>query len=59
MNFETALTPSRSRNRDHEVIRIDFANDKLGIAAALRQAFAAAANEPGNRDFAKLLSDLE
>ena len=43
---------------DREVIRVDFAHDKLGIAAALRQAFAAAAQDRSNHDFDKLLSEL-
>ena len=58
MNFEAAMTKTLLPIRDRELIRVDFANDKLGIAAALRQAFAAAAHEPTDIDFDKLLSDL-
>jgi hypothetical protein len=43
---------------DRELIRVHFAQDKLGIAAALRQAFAAAANDRSDHDFDKLLSEL-
>ena len=45
--------------RDREVIRVDFTNDRLGIAASLRQAFAAAAYEQSTHDFEKLLSELD
>ncbi len=58
MRFETALTQSASLARDREVIRVDFDNDSLGIAAALRRAFAAAANDRSDHDFEKLLSEL-
>lgn len=53
----TETHPSPSRDRD--VIRVDFANDKLGIAATLRQAFAAAAQDPSTHDFDKLLRELD
>jgi hypothetical protein len=58
MNFEAAMTKTSTPIRDRELIRVDFAHDKLGIAAALRQAFAAAAQEPADIDFDKLLSEL-
>jgi hypothetical protein len=58
MNPEAARFEKTEVARDREVIRIDFAHDKLGIAAALRQAFAAAANDQSNHDFDKLLSEL-
>ncbi len=58
MNLEAAITKDRSPARDREVIRVDFANDKLGIAAALRKAFSVTAHEPCDIDFARLLSDL-
>jgi hypothetical protein len=48
-----------STERDRELIRVDFANDKLGIAAALRQAFAAAAQESSTHDFDRLLNELQ
>lgn len=59
MNFEAAFAHSPSLPRDREVIRVDFADDKLGIAAALRQAFASAAHDECTRDFDKLLSELD
>jgi hypothetical protein len=40
------------------VIRVDVAPDKLGIAAALRQAFSVAATDPCDIDFDRLLSEL-
>ena len=58
MNFASACNESQPPTRDREVIRVDFAHDKLGIAAALRQAFAAAANDPCRHDFEKLLEEL-
>lgn len=58
MSLETALTHTVSPTRDREVIRVDFTNDPLGIASALRRAFAAAANDRSDHDFEKLLSDL-
>jgi hypothetical protein len=66
MNFEVAMNKSRlaahDRDRDggreREVIRVDLAHDKQGIAAALRHAFAAAAQEPCDIDFDRLLSEL-
>ena len=59
MNPNAAYAQHPSPTRDREVIRVDFADDKLGIAASLRQAFAAAAHEPCTRDFDKLLSELD
>ena len=59
MNFEAAIAQSPSPKRDREVIRVDFADDKLGIAASLRQAFATAAHDQCTRDFEKLLSELD
>ncbi|MCY7340114.1 MAG: hypothetical protein LH465_09245 [Sphingomonas bacterium] len=43
---------------DREVIRVDFADDRMGIAAALRRAFHAAACARSDHDFEKLLRDL-
>ena len=59
MSFTTALSQTHAPTRDREVIRVDFANDKLGIAASLRQAFAAAAQDEYTRDFDKLLRELD
>jgi hypothetical protein len=66
MNFEAAMTKhpalasarDREGERDREVIRVDFAHDKQGIAAALRHAFSVAAQEPCDIDFDRLLSEL-
>jgi len=64
MNFEVAMNKSRRAahdrdgGREREVIRVDLAHDKQGIAAALRHAFAAAAQEPCDIDFDRLLSEL-
>jgi hypothetical protein len=43
---------------DRRVIRVDVPPAHAGIAAALRRAFAAAASEPSDRDFAELLRKL-
>ena len=43
---------------DRRVIRVDFPSAQAGITAALRRAFAAAASEPTDRDFAELLRRL-
>jgi hypothetical protein len=59
MNLEDALMSTCSTERDRELIRVDFANDKLGIAAALRQAFAEAAHEHSTHDFDRLLNELQ
>jgi len=66
MNFESAMTKApapahdhgRDGGRDREVIQVDFAHDKQGIAAALRHAFSVAATEPCDIDFDRLLSEL-
>ena len=59
MSLEAALYPSTTHTRDRELIMVDFCNDKLGIAASLRQAFSAAAHDDATRDFDKLLSELD
>lgn len=59
MSFDATLAQSPLPTRDRDVIRVDFPNDKLGIAASLRQAFAAAAHDPCTRDFEKLLNELD
>lgn len=43
---------------DREIIRVDFQTAHPGIAAALRRAFNAAAEEPTDRDFEALLRRL-
>ena len=59
MSFEDALTQPCTRDRDRELIRVDVTHDKLGIAAALRQAFAAAAHDSSTHDFDRLLRELQ
>ncbi|MCY7397476.1 MAG: hypothetical protein LH466_01380 [Sphingomonas bacterium] len=59
MSPQAAYEECQSPTRDREVIRVDFADDKLGIAASLRQAFAAAAHDPCARDFDQLLRELD
>ena len=59
MRCEAALAPSTPQMRDREVIRVDFSDDKLGIAASLRQAFASAAHDQSAHDFEKLLRELD
>ena len=43
---------------DREMIRIETVQSHVGIDAALRRAFEAAAAEPSDRDFAALLARL-
>lgn len=43
---------------DRRVIHVDFPAAHVGIMAALRRAFEAAASEPCDRDFADLLRQL-
>ena len=43
---------------DRRPIRIDMPPEHVGVMAALRRAFQAAANEPSDRDFAELLRKL-
>jgi hypothetical protein len=59
MNLDDAFTTSCSKERDRDLIRVEFAHDKLGIAAALRQAFAAAAHDSSTHDFDRLLNELQ
>ena len=59
MILEPSFTRDWSPMRDREVIRVNFANDNLGIAASLRQAFSAAARDQSTRDFEQLLSELD
>jgi hypothetical protein len=61
VSFADAPTCSNERedDRDRDLIRVDFAHDKLGIAAALRQAFAAAAHDKSTHDFERLLNELQ
>lgn len=43
---------------DRRVIQVEFPAAHVGIMAALRRAFEAAASEPCDRDFAELLRQL-
>lgn len=43
---------------DRRAIHVDLHSTQIGIAAALRRAFAAAGKEPCDRDFADLLRRL-
>ena len=43
---------------DRKLIRVDIPPAHAGITAALRRAFAQAANEPSDRDFGELLRKL-
>jgi hypothetical protein len=45
-------------NLDRRPIRIDMPPEHMGVMAALRRAFQAAACEPSDRDFAELLRKL-
>jgi len=47
-----------SSAHDRDLIRIEYPDDRMGITAALRQAFAEAGNERSAHDFDKLLSEL-
>ena len=58
MTFEDAISETSASTGDLEPIRLQFAHDKLGIAAALREAFAAAANDRSDHDFEQLLRQL-
>lgn len=43
---------------DRQAIRVDMPPEHVGVMAALRRAFQAAAEEPSDRDFADLLKKL-
>jgi hypothetical protein len=57
MERESVLS-SELNSMDRQVIRVDMPPTHAGITAALRRAFAAAAQEPCDRDFADLLRRL-
>jgi hypothetical protein len=52
-SMATAIT-----DMDRRPIRIDMPPEHVGVMAALRRAFQAAAEEPSDRDFADLLRKL-
>lgn len=58
MTLEDAFSKKSEATGDREPIRLQFAQDKMGIAAALREAFAAAANDRSDHDFDQLLRQL-
>ena len=58
MMMEAASTGHSTGTRDRDVIRVELPWDSQGIAAALRRAFAAAANDRSDHDFEELLRKL-
>ncbi len=58
VNMEFATHDRTPSSRDREIIRVYFADDRMGITAALRRAFNAAANDRSTHDFERLLSEL-
>jgi hypothetical protein len=52
------VTGTESAMMDRRVIQVEVPPAHAGITAALRRAFAAAAAEPCDRDFAELLRKL-
>jgi hypothetical protein len=54
---ENAAVP-QFESMDRRIIRVDIPATHMGITAALRRAFEAAATEPCDRDFAELLRQL-
>jgi hypothetical protein len=58
MNTEGEQSTAPESHMDRRIIRVDFPPAHAGIAAALRKAFAAAAEEPCDRDFAEILRQL-
>ena len=57
MNSDRPTTAAEF-DMDREIIRVDIPPAHAGITAALRRAFAAAAVEPCDRDFAEILRKL-
>ncbi len=58
MNTEGEQIAESEFSMDRRIIRVDIPPTHAGIAAALRKAFAAAAEEPCDRDFAEILRQL-
>lgn len=58
MTLAASINEPSPAGGDRDLIRVDFTDDRLGIAAALRKAFAAAACDRSDHDFDKLLSEL-
>jgi hypothetical protein len=60
-SFSPGMTQKKSIEMmeiDRRPIRIDLPPEHMGVMAALRRAFEAAAREPSDRDFAELLRKL-
>jgi hypothetical protein len=57
-SFAMPMKMEQREASDRRVIRVDVPPTQVGIAAALRRAFEAAASEPCERDFAELLRRL-
>ena len=57
-SLEVREAESMEQSMDRDIIRVDFPLANAGIAAALRRAFQAAAEEPTDRDFEALLRRL-
>ena len=55
---ESKTVATQSMDLDRRPILVDMPPARLGVMAALRRAFQAAANEPSDRDFADLLRKL-
>jgi hypothetical protein len=55
---ESKTVATQSMDLDRRPILVDMPPEHLGVMAALRRAFQAAANEPSDRDFADLLRKL-
>ena len=58
MTYEDAFSEKPAASGDREPIRLRLSHDKMGIAAALREAFAAAACDRSDHDFDQLLRQL-
>ena len=58
MMVEGEHSKAAELNMDRKIIRVDIPPAHVGITAALRRAFEAAASEPCDRDFAELLRQL-
>ena len=57
-SLEVREAESMEQSMDRDIIRVDFPLANAGIAAVLRRAFQAAAEEPTDRDFEALLRRL-
>ncbi len=55
---QEAISASEVNRMDRRIIHVDMPPTHLGITAALRRAFDAAAGDPCDRDFADLIRQL-